>query len=200
MDEAVANDITAGAVEASESNRIASLARKPAGRFDLVSIGLHWLTVLLVVGQFVLAALIDRMPAAGAGLLAAHRLAGMALWLVVVGRLVWRRTGAELPPFPPAMPGWQKAAARANEYALYALLLVQPLTGVGDALFRGRAFALGPFMVPGLLSPDKPVFHALRIVHEWGARALLALIAVHVAAALHHGLVRRDGVLQRMTP
>ncbi|MDB5481704.1 MAG: cytochrome [Caulobacteraceae bacterium] len=173
---------------------------RPAQRFDAVSIVLHWLTALLVVGQFGLALLVQRLPEVAASMLAGHRFFGVMTWMVVVGRLVWRRTAARLPPFPPSMSKPQQAAATANEYALYALLLLQPLTGLGDTLFRGHAFRLGLWTFPALPTPDKPVFHALHAAHEWGAWALLALIGLHLAATLLHALVRRDEVLQRMLP
>jgi superoxide oxidase len=174
-----------------------------AGRFDQVTIGLHWLTLLLVVGQLTTAWLLTQAGeggAAGAGLLTLHRSMGLVTWCVVLGRLVWRARFAHVPPFPEAMSKAQQWAATQNEHGLYALLLLQPLTGLGDTLFRGRSFTLAIWRVPPLLHADKPVFHTLHALHEWGAAALLALIGLHAAAALLHGIVLRDGVLQRMLP
>jgi cytochrome b561 len=173
-----------------------------AGRFDQVSIGLHWLTLLLVSAQFATAlAMIAQAGDAGAArLLTVHRSMGAVTWWMVVVRLAWRLGFAHKPPFPPSMPPPQRLAARLNEYGLYALLALQPLTGLGDTLFRGRPFNLGVWRVPVLLSVDRPVFHALHALHAAGAVALLALIALHAAAALVHGVVLRDGVLQRMLP
>lgn len=175
-------------------------ARKPAGRFDLVSIGLHWLTLILVVGQFLAAWLINQIPDQAAALLTLHRAMGVVTWGVVVLRFAWRKTFAQLPPFPKSLPDWQRKAATANEYGLYALLLLQPLTGLGDTLFRGRPFELGFLNVPALAPADKPMSHLLHKTHELGALALLVLIGVHAAAGLFHALIRRDGVFQRMTP
>lgn len=174
-----------------------------AGRFDQVTIGLHWLTLLLVVGQLTTAWLLSQADddgAAAAGLLALHRSMGLLTWLVVFGRLIWRARFAHKPPFPASMSKPQQWAATLNEYGLYALLLLQPATGLGDTLFRGKPFTLATWRVPPLLHADKPVFHAFHALHEWGAVALLALIGLHTAAALLHGVVLRDGVLQRMLP
>lgn len=174
-----------------------------AGQFDQVTIALHWLTLLLVAGQLTTAWLVSQAgddAAAAAGLLALHRSMGLVTWCVVVGRLIWRARFAHKPPFPETMSKPQQWAATLNEYGLYALLLMQPLTGLGDTLFRGRPFTLAIWRVPPLLHADKPVFHALHALHEWGALALLALIGLHAAAALLHGVVLRDGVLQRMLP
>jgi cytochrome b561 len=173
-----------------------------AGRFDQAAIALHWLTLLLVVGQLTTALLLSQAddPTAIAGLLTIHRSMGLVTWCVVLGRLVWRVRFAHKPPFPETMSKPQRMAAMLNEYGLYALLLLQPLTGLGDTLFRGRAFTLAIWRVPALLHADRPVFHTLHSLHEWGAVALLALIGLHAAAALLHGIVLRDGVLQRMLP
>ena len=174
-----------------------------AGRFDRTTIALHWLTLVLVAAQFATAL----MLLAGASdsrdlklLFAVHRSMGVATWCVVVGRLLWRAGFAHLPPFPASMTTLQQSIAKANEYGLYALLILQPLTGLGDTLFRGQPFVLFGLTVPRLVQPEKAVFHALHAAHLWGAIALALLIALHAGAALLHGVVLRDGVLQRMLP
>ena len=173
-----------------------------AGRFDQASIALHWLTLALVVAQLATAGLLlaEAGDADPALLLAIHRSTGVATWLVMAARLIWRVTRAHEPPFPAGMPRPMQLAAKANEWGLYALLLAQPLTGLGDTLFRGHAFVLFGLEVPALMKPLKPVFHAFAAAHEVGAILLLALIGLHTAAALFHGLIRRDGVFARMLP
>jgi cytochrome b561 len=174
-----------------------------AGRFDQVTIALHWLTLALVVGQFTTAWLLGAAGddgAAAADLLTVHRTFGVVTWSVVALRLAWRAVFAHKPPFPARMPRIQQLAARLNEWGLYVLLLLQPLTGFGDSIFRGRPFVLAFWRLPSLTHANKAVFHALHALHEFGAIALLGLIGLHAAAALLHGTVLRDGVLQRMLP
>jgi len=174
--------------------------RAKAGRFDQTSIALHWLTVALVAAQLAAGWLLshggDEIPA----LLTTHRSIGIAIWIIVAARLVWRHGFAHLPPFPASMPKLQQRLATLNEYALYALLLIQPLTGLGNVLFHGRPFALFAWNVPALVARHEAVFHLFRSIHKFGAWGLLALIGVHAAAALFHALILRDGVLQRMLP
>ncbi|MGZ3375610.1 MAG: cytochrome b [Phenylobacterium sp.] len=170
-----------------------------AGRFDQVSIALHWLTLLLVAAQFTTAWLVSAGGDGAAGLLTVHRSTGVIVWLTVAGRLLWRHGFADLPPFPASMPRLQQAVAKANEYALYLLLLVQPMTGLANTLLRGRPFGLFLWRVP-LVVADKPLSHLFHTVHELGGWTLLALIGLHAGAALFHGVALRDGVLQRMLP
>jgi cytochrome b561 len=181
---------------------VASAAAESA-RFDRISIALHWLTVLLIVAQFASAWLheaIDHETSFALVLLTMHRTIGGLTWTVVVARLAWRRYFAHLPPFPPSMPKLQQSIAKANEYGLYVLLLAQPITGLGNVLFHGRPFGLLIWEVPALLEPNPAIRGLFVEAHEFGAKALVVLIGLHAGAALFHGMVLRDGVLQRMLP
>jgi superoxide oxidase len=173
------------------------------GRFDQVSIALHWLTVLLIVVQYGSLWLHEAAHHASnlaVASLSVHRSIGMLTWIVAVARLVWRRHFADLPPFPPDMPKFQQVIAKTNEYGLYILLLVQPITGLARVLLRGQPFELFFWEVPELFQPN-PAIRALFVeAHEIGGNALLILIGLHAGAALFHRLVLRDGVLRRMQP
>jgi superoxide oxidase len=183
----------------------AGLAIRPVadgGRFDDTSVVLHWLTVLLIIGQFTSAWLreaVDHESSLAVAILATHRTMGVLTWIVGLLRLVWRHNFAYLPPFPESMPKLQQSIAKANEYGLYALLFLQPITGLARSLFGAKPFELLVWQVP-VLQPN-PVIHILfGELHEFGAKALLALVGLHAGAALFHRMVLRDGVLQRMSP
>jgi superoxide oxidase len=178
-------------------------ATASSGGFDQMSIVLHWLTVLLIVGQFTTVWLHEAVghgSGLGLELLAAHQTMGMLTWIVGLARFVWRHRFAYLPPFPESMPKLQQRIAKANEYGLYVLLLVQPITGLGEVVFRGDPLMLFIWQVPALLGPEPAIRSLLREAHELGANALLVFIGLHASAALFHGLVLRDGILQRMLP
>ena len=111
-----------------------SRVRDGRRRFDSLTIGPHWATVALVTGMFASAWLLlasDREHAAM--LLIAHRSLGVVTWVVALVRLAWRFSFAYLPPFPGTMPRAQQRFAKAGEYGLYALLLLQPLTGLAQS-------------------------------------------------------------------
>jgi cytochrome b561 len=172
-------------------------------RFDQTSIILHWLTVLLIVIQFLTTwwrESVDHNTRFAVALLTAHRSSGALIWIISLVRLIWRHNFAYLPPFPESMSKLQQTLAKANEYSLYALLLIQPITGMGRSLFRGAPFELFIWQVPALFAPDDAMRHLFAEAHEYGANALLALIGLHAGAAIFHRLFLRDGVLQRMLP
>ena len=170
--------------------------------FDALSILLHWITVLLVLLQFAMGLAMryaQDVPALEQ-ILAVHRSVGAGVLIVVAIRLVWRQCFAYLPPFPSHMPRIVQRAATANEHALYALLLVQPLTGLATTLFRSRPFTILTWTIPPVVPSLPWLSKSLQTTHEIGADALLALIGLHAAAALFHRLVLRDRVLHRMLP
>jgi cytochrome b561 len=170
-----------------------------ADRFDRLSMALHWLTVLLVVFQLTTAFL----PHEGDGarmLLTLHRSSGALTLAVVILRILWRVRFAHVPMFPESMPAFQRWAAKANEYGLYAVLVIQSLTGLADGVFHGRPFVLFGLKVPALMAFNKPLFHLSGTLHELGAKVLIALIGLHIGAALLHSLVWRDGMMRRMLP
>lgn len=179
--------------------KVVEAAEPPHERFDAVSVRLHWLTVLLIAFQLV-TAFLPHDQGNGRLLLTLHRSAGTLILVVVVFRLVWRAWFAHLPLFPPSMSRLQQLAAKANAYALYALLVVQLLTGLADGVFHGRPFGLFGLQVPAVMVFEKPLFHLSGELHELGAKALMAMIVLHIGAALVHGFILRDGVLMRILP
>ena len=168
----------------------------PAIRF------LHWLTLFLIAAIFVLAFSIDYASSRekAVALLQLHRSFGVTVWVVTLGRLVWRQF-AGLPNWPVDMPQAMRFAAQWSEYALYALLLIQPILGLlqtnayGD---RVNLFFLG--QLPALISADRPLAKQLLEVHQTVGLLLLGLIALHAAAALYHHFWRRDDTLESMLP
>jgi len=190
--------------QSSESAREEAKTTPPAsGRFDRTSIILHWFTVLLIAVQFSsawLREMVDHNSSFAATLLDTHRNSGVLIWTVSMARLVWRHNYAYLPPFPEGMPRLQQTIAKANEYGLYALLLVQPITGLGRVLLRGAPFDLFIWEVPALFEPNDAIRHLFEKAHEFGANVLFALIGLHAGAALFHRLILSDSVLQRMLP
>jgi cytochrome b561 len=172
--------------------------------FDRLTIFLHWATALLVLAMFASAwlhALAEAQDSVfTAPLLRVHRSLGVTIWVATGLRLAWRLTNAKLPPFPRNMTKLHRAIIQLSEYGLYALLLVQPSTGMGATLFSGRPFALFVWQIPQLVPQDKALGATFHLTHELGAWALGALVGGHAVVALFHHFVLRDDVLQCMAP
>jgi len=172
------------------------------GRFDGLTRLLHWLTVAIVTFQLASGLSFDALEGTPSFplLLMLHRTAGVALWLITLLRLYWRSSFATFPPFPVGLPHLMQWAAKLTEYALYGLLLLQPLSGLADTLLRGRPFALFLWTIPKLLPRQIEWSLFAHHLHEWGVWALMGVAGLHALAALFHHLVLKDDVLKAMLP
>lgn len=170
-------------------------------KYDSVARALHWLVLILLVAQYAVAWTMpdirkDTLPV---GLVAWHLSLGTALLAAMVLRLVWR-IGHPAPPaadVPPLLHG----LSRLTHAALYLLLFIVPVMGWINASARGYAVKLfGSITLPALSSTGSSLGHEMGDIHQYAAYGLLALIGLHVAAALYHHFVRRDSTLRRMLP
>lgn len=173
-----------------------------AERYGRTAIILHWLIALLLGLQLALGWWMTGLPKSLPGLRAVwfnlHKSVGITLGLLILLRLWWRWRHAP-PAWPAAFPRWQRLAALSTHRALYAAMIALPLSG-----YLGSNFTRYPIRLFGLALPrwggDWPAGKAtMSFIHQWTAWGLLALLALHLAAALAHAL-RRDQVLARMLP
>ncbi|MCW1247548.1 cytochrome b [Pseudomonas sp. SAICEU22] len=160
---------------------------------------LHWLMALMIIAMlFIGAGMVASVSERHEWLLQLHKPLGIAILLLVVVRLVVRFT-TRTPPLPADLPGWQALAAKASHVLLYALMLVLPLLGwsmisaAGDPVMLSESLRL-----PSILPADAQTFALLRKAHGYLAYLLFLTVLVHLAAALFHGWVRRDEVLDSM--
>jgi cytochrome b561 len=170
--------------------------RKEGGYTELHKL-LHWLLALLVVGQLAMGLLAEDVR----GLMWWHKSVGALILVLVLVRSVPRLTGGAPKPGDTAGPGWQRGIAFANHMALYVCLLAMPLSGwvMSNAGGRGVSF-FGLFNLPRLLGQDEAVQMAAYGVHDTVYKLLIALMCLHVGAALYHHFVRKDGTLKRILP
>ncbi len=178
------------------------MLRNTASRYGVVAQGLHWLVVALVISQIYLAvaAFGALEPAREAGLLALHRPLGVTILCLMLARLAWRLMNVR-PALVATLSGAQRGLARTTHWMLYALLLLIPLVGWVKAGADGVDLSyFGLFSVPHLTGPDEGLARTLRMVHLYLNTTLLALVPLHVLAALWHHFWRRDNTLRRMLP
>ena len=170
-------------------------------RYGAVAQLFHWVIVVLIITQFVLAKRADGLsPVAKIGVLATHKSVGITILALAVLRLAWRLFNP-VPPAPGGTPRWQARAAHASHFLLYALLFITPV--LGWLMSSARSFSVsyfGLFTLPDLIEPNRPAYERLHDVHEFMAYTLATLAVIHIAAALKHHFVDRDDVLRRMLP
>ncbi len=181
-----------------------------ADRYTPVAVALHWLMALGILALAVIGLTMTR-PSMPPGLMfklyQLHKSIGITVLLVAFLRLAWR-LAHQPPALPKTMPKIEQRASSAAHAVLYAFLFGLPITGwalVSASVFNIPTVLYGVVPWPHLpvlstLADKAPVEAVLKRVHDYGAWALLALIALHAAAALRHHLILRDDVLLRMMP
>ncbi|MGF6742070.1 cytochrome b [Paraburkholderia sp. CNPSo 3155] len=156
---------------------------------------LHWTMAPLIVAMlFIGVGMVATVSRAHDALVALHRPLGIALLLLVLVRLAVRMMRGS-PPLPERMSKPQRIAAHASHLVLYGLMLAMPLIGWAMLSAAGYPVTLfGPLHLPPIAPHDVALFALLRALHTWLAFALFATVLLHLAAALLHGLILRDGV------
>ncbi|AHL35063.1 cytochrome B561 [Pseudomonas brassicacearum] len=160
---------------------------------------LHWLMALMVIAMlFIGAGMVASVSERHEWLIQLHKPLGIAILLLVIVRLVVRFSTRQ-PPLPADLPGWQMLSAKASHVLLYALMLILPLLGWGMISAAGDPVMLSSSLqLPSILPADAQTFALLRKAHGYLAYVLFLTVLVHLAAALFHGWVRRDEVLDSM--
>jgi len=173
------------------------------GSYDPVARTVHWLTALLAVSVVGLGWAILGAARASVGrdlLLFLHRSIGLTTLAVVAFRLIWR-IGHPPPSLPEGFPRVEALAAHTSHALLYVLFLVMPLSGYLSAAAAGHPVSFfGLFPIPPLMPEDNRLSASAIAVHLVAQFLVYALVTLHVAAALTHWLVRRNGIFERMLP
>jgi len=174
-----------------------------AGSYNTVSKWFHWITVGLMAVALPMGFVIkyikdsDKMP-----FYAIHESAGLTIFLVAVARIVWRLTHKP-PPLPESVPEPMRRAAQVNHWLLYAALILQPTLGFiatnaqGFPL-RGETAYLGFIDLPKFMEANKALADAVQSAHTVVGISIAVLLAIHIAAAIFHQAIRRDGTLLRI--
>ncbi|WP_396329825.1 cytochrome b [Burkholderia anthina] len=178
------------------------LSAKPT-RYTQTAIALHWLIALLIVCGFALGWVMTDIPGFTPTKLkyfSWHKWIGVTVFALAVVRVLWRATHAA-PPLPGNTPAWQRAVSHGVHILLYVLMLVIPVTGY---LYSSAAnipvVYLGIVPLPRLIDPDPVLKETFKTLHVSLNYILLALVSLHVLAAIKHQVLDRDGLLSRMLP
>lgn len=162
--------------------------------------GIHWLMAALILAQGVLGWVGHEMARSPAkvDVMTAHKSLGITLLLLAVLRLAWRATHPAPPP-PAGSRTWEIRAAALSHILLYLLMIALPLSGwlaASTSIVPWKLWWLIPW--PDLAAPDEALHEIAEEVHEILFKVLLAVLVIHVGAALRHHFIKRDDVLIRM--
>ncbi|RQR60756.1 cytochrome b [Burkholderia sp. Bp9125] len=167
--------------------------------FGLPARVLHWGMAVMVVSMlFIGVGMVSSVSQRHAVLVAIHKPLGIAVLVLVCVRIVVRFL-SKPPALPEDLPGWQKVAAHGSHLVLYALMVAMPLIGWAMLSAGGYPVTLGGgVQLPAIVAADPVAFAWLRVAHRVLAYLFFATFLAHFAAALYHGLIRRDGVVRAM--
>lgn len=164
--------------------------------------GLHWFIVVAVVSQLtvglIFANLPENDPRAGT-LFGVHATLGLIIFMVMLGRFFWRGVNP-VPALPNTLKPYEKRIALANHWAFYVLIIGLPIGGYLMVNAHGFAVPFFGIHLPKLLPKSETWADLFLYLHVGGAFLLIALIILHVAAALRHEFLLKDNTLRRMTP
>lgn len=169
-------------------------------QYTRTAITLHWFIALLIFAAFPLGVYMHELPLSPdkLRLYSYHKWIGVTVFMLAVIRLYWRATH-QPPALPVSMPGWEKLAAHATHYALYALIFVIPLSGWLMSSAKGfQTVWFGVLPLPDLVGKDKELGDLLLEVHKLLNFLLLGSVIAHTGAALKHHFIQHDDILARM--
>jgi cytochrome b561 len=176
------------------------MARQKAPRYDRVSMVVHWLMAVLIIGLLIGGHALEDVPArVKAEEAVIHAGIGLVVLALMLFRIGWRIAHPVAPS--PDITTWERRLSKTVQGLLYFFLLLQPLVGIGLALTAGynvEPFGLFNLSLFGL--PDPVAYFALAQLHGLGFAAIALLTLIHIAAALRHHFIKKNNVLRRMLP
>lgn len=171
-------------------------------RYSALTIGLHWLVVLLLIGVYACINLIDLFPRHSDPrqlLKTWHYLLGLTVLATTLLRLQ-NRLSVQAPKRLANARRWQHGPAHTVHAALYVFLLIMPLLGWLTLSAEGHRISISAITLPGLMATDDAWAHTLKFVHETIGIAGYYMIGLHAVVALFHHFVLRNETLARMLP
>jgi cytochrome b561 len=182
-----------------------AVPQEPIRRYSNTAVALHWITVALVLTQVVLGFAFAEFMAKGpakAEVFAWHKTLGALILILALIRLGYRLANPP-PPFPPELPRWRRIAAVWNHRAFYFLLIVLPLTGliaVSGLSPDGHTTLAAGVRIPIIPRIGRETGETSGDIHVVLVFTTIALLLLHVAAALQQQFFEHDRAAGRMPP
>lgn len=171
-------------------------------RYGTLSIGLHWLMLLLLIAVYASINLRGLYPKGSdprEALKVWHFMLGLCVFVLVSIRL-YARLSAPTPSITPEPAAWQNLSAKVMHAALYALMIGMPLLGWLLLSASGKPIPFFGLELPALIGKNKELADSMKEIHETIGTAGYYLVGIHAAAALYHHYIKRDNTLVRILP
>jgi cytochrome b561 len=168
-------------------------------RYSAAAQFMHWFVAAAVIVLLAIGPVMKRLVPEGSlrdNLYNFHEALGALVLIVMVVRLA-RRAAFGVPAPDASMPPVEQRASLWAQYALYVLLFVTTILGwAGNNAYGDPVSVFGLFDFPAILGKDQPLSDRIFVC----GILIGVIVALHIAGALYHWLVKRDSVLQRMLP
>jgi cytochrome b561 len=178
---------------------MAPTANPAVNRYHPLITLLHWVLTVLIIGSLTLGFFrIEPMANADPqkiGLLRIHMIVGIVILVLMNIRLLVRFFTSKPQAASAGHPALDRFATLAHT-TFYLLVLLMATSGIATAILSGLGTTV--FGGGGAALPPSFLIYPPRIAHGYIATALVALIALHIVAALYHQFVLRDGVFRRI--
>lgn len=170
--------------------------------YGITAMALHWFSAILVIFMLGLGIYMTDLPDGDLkwswyGL---HKSIGLLIFMLVILRIIWKRMNTT-PPLPNNLKQYEIILAHASHGLLYLLLFLIPITGyIASAAGGYRISFFEWFDIPAVIAKNESVMEIAAEVHEYLAFLMIAILVLHLGAALKHHFILKDNVLTRMLP
>lgn len=171
-------------------------------RYHKLTIGLHWLMLLLLIAVYASMELREFFPKGSDPRKAMkmwHFMLGLSVLAFALIRLLVRVTN-QTPPIVPSLPKWQAIISNVMHIALYGLMIGMPIAGWLILSGEGQVIPFFGFELPALMAPNEALADQIAELHETFGQVGYFLIGFHALAGLYHHYVVKDNTLRRMLP
>jgi len=194
-------DIDFGAPYGRGARGASTVLKNTDTTYGAVARGFHWLLFVLLTIAVIVGNLLDEIPKGPTKIevIGLHKSLGVLILALVLLRLAWRLMNVR-PADPTGTPPLQNKLAHAVHWLLYAVMLLQPISGILMSQVEGHPVGFfGLFQLPTLLAKNEALSPILNGAHATIWVVLVVLVIGHAAAALYHHYVMKDDVLRRMS-
>lgn len=171
-----------------------------AGTYSSTSRWLHWSMAILILCLIAAGLIMVELPGGALknNTYELHKSFGITVFVLAVLRVLWRASQG-FPALPASVPGWQQGLARATHLALYVLIVLVPVLGfVGTSMCCSPVNLFWTVPVPIELPGGMETAKTVLWLHKIAVFTMAGILALHVAGALQHAIIKKDGVFQRM--